>query len=555
MRRTILNSSRWPAILLCLWMISIIGIRSIPLETHEVFVLQTTREMAAKGDWVLPSFNYEPRLQKPPFNYWATEAVSSLDPFSEDAQVWHGRLVSLLASLAMVMATYFAGKAFFGPATGKLASLMLLSMQGYIGLSHSARPDFLYSAFSVLSLFAWVLAWKAEDGTWRQRGWARSGWILAGLATLTKGPQAPLVFLAGMLAFLLSGPDRRRAAKVLRPFSGPALLLLLVLPWWLLLQRQLATLGVDIQKTQLSGSLLANLAGWKEILSGYYLWTLLGLMLPFSLMLPFLARGFWKRGGGADRTVRLLLAACVSLLIVFTLGGHYRKHYMLPLLPLLSLLLARAVEAGAHAAVSARLKRGFTIAFAVVAAVCAGLILREKAYASLAWILLNAALVWLLLRHELGQEGWPERPMTSELARASAAVAILTTGILAFLPMAVVRWRRAEQGFAESVGRTLQPDDLIVQWRVDEAILPFYARRPVQEFGDREALEAFYARNHPAHTIYAVLPRAELAGFSRIFDHQVLRTVKRARHPEDDLAFVRLTGLRDSTAAASGKSG
>lgn len=534
------KSFRWPALLVCLWMISIIGIQSIPLEDHEVFVLQTTREMEANGNWVLPSFNYEPRLQKPPLNYWATEAVSRLDPTSQDVQTWHGRFVSLLGSLLMVLATYFAGRRLFGATTGKLASLLLLSMQGYINLSHSARPDFLYSALGVLSLFAWMLAWKAEDGSWSQRGWSWSGWALAGLCTLTKGPQVPGLFLAGMLLFLLTGPDRRRTLKILRPGFGLGLFVLLVLPWWLLLQRQLGQLGVNIHDTQLSGSLLANLAGWKEVLSAYYLWTLFGLMLPASLALPLLVRWLRRRREPMGEVARMLGYLSVVFLVAFTLGGHYRKHYVLPLLPLFSLLGAHAVVIGAPLAGVGRWNRWALGLFAVTAGACGWLMLREQAFTSIAWLLFNAALVWLLLRAELREEAWQAQTVLPKAAQACAAIAVLTTGILAFVPMAVVRWRRTEQAFAESIGTRLQPGDLMVQWQCNEPILPFYARRPVQRFTDEAELTRFLRENRKQHRVYAVVPRAAMPALEARIAAQVLMVVKRDRHPEDDLAFAEL---------------
>lgn len=540
MSRPFWKSFRWPALLACLWMISIIGIKSIPLEDHEVFVLQTTREMEAKGNWVLPSFNYEPRLQKPPLNYWATEAISRMDPTNKDVQTWHGRFVSLLGSLVMVLATYVAGRRLFGSMTGKLASLLLLSMQGYINLSHSARPDFLYSALGVLSLFAWMFAWESEDGSWAQRGWSWSGWVLAGLCTLTKGPQVPVLFLAGLLLFFLTGPDRRRTLKILRPGFGLGLFALLVLPWWVLLQRQLGQLGVNIHDTQLSGSLLANLAGWKEILSGYYLWTLFGLMLPASLGFPLLVRWLRKRREPMGEVGRLLVHVSVVFLVAFTLGGHYRKHYVLPLLPLVSLLVAQAVKIGAPLAPGGRWNRWIIGVFAVTAGACGWLMLREQAYASLAWLLVNAALVWVLLRVELRSEDWLGHAYLSMAARACVLIAILTTGILAFVPMAVVRWRRAEQSFAESIGARLQTGDLIVQWQCNEPILPFYARRPVPRFTDEAELGRYVLANRKQHRVYVVLPRAAMPAFDAHMVSQVLGVVKRDRHPEDDLSFVEL---------------
>ena len=41
---------------------------SVPLDSHEIFVAQTTREMSQRGDWVVPYFNGEPRLNPPMTN-------------------------------------------------------------------------------------------------------------------------------------------------------------------------------------------------------------------------------------------------------------------------------------------------------------------------------------------------------------------------------------------------------------------------------------------------------------------------------------------------------
>jgi 4-amino-4-deoxy-L-arabinose transferase-like glycosyltransferase len=44
------------------------GSTTVPLESHEIYVAQTAREMAARGDWLVPHFNGQPRLQKPPLS-------------------------------------------------------------------------------------------------------------------------------------------------------------------------------------------------------------------------------------------------------------------------------------------------------------------------------------------------------------------------------------------------------------------------------------------------------------------------------------------------------
>jgi 4-amino-4-deoxy-L-arabinose transferase-like glycosyltransferase len=539
------ETCRWPLILISLWMITLTGIHSIPLEDHEVLVLQTTREMESRGDWVMPSFNYEPRLKKPPFNYWATAILSRLDPFSENVQIWHGRFISLLAGLIMVLATYHAGKTLFDPTIGKLASLLLVGMQGYIYLSHSARPDFLYSAFCVLQLFAWMYAWKEEDDTARQRIYGWLGWGMAGLATLTKGPQGPAVFLVGVLVFLLCGSDRKRTLKVMRPFVGIAIFCLLVLPWWFLLQQRVAEMKVNLSETQLSGSLLHNLVSWEELIRFYYPLYLFYLMIPASLIFLFMIPRLWKLREKMSEPTKILLYASAAMLIIFTLGGHYRKHYLLQLLPVFSILIASAVRTAAFPRLQGMWKRGMMALLAVLAVLCLGLIIYGKGYASLLWIFLNMIPLWLLLRQEVKDSGWDDGLFSTQLLKASVGLVIILAGCIAYLPSGQNEWRRSEQSFSESIGKTMQPGDLIVYWQYSSLILPFYVKQPVTRFDEYAKLEAYFQENHDKHTIYAVVPKPEFSNFSVRFENAVQIIMENPHRPEKEFVFVKLTAVRN----------
>ncbi|MFA7053766.1 MAG: hypothetical protein WC328_12190, partial [Kiritimatiellia bacterium] len=66
--------------LIALWILTLAGIQSVPLETHESFVLATAQEMNSSGDYLIPHYNGELRLNKPPLNYWVTLLVSAIDP-------------------------------------------------------------------------------------------------------------------------------------------------------------------------------------------------------------------------------------------------------------------------------------------------------------------------------------------------------------------------------------------------------------------------------------------------------------------------------------------
>src|SRR5690606_12275176 len=39
-------------------------------DANEAFYVETPREMMERGEWIVPYFNGEPRLNKPPLSYW-----------------------------------------------------------------------------------------------------------------------------------------------------------------------------------------------------------------------------------------------------------------------------------------------------------------------------------------------------------------------------------------------------------------------------------------------------------------------------------------------------
>jgi 4-amino-4-deoxy-L-arabinose transferase-like glycosyltransferase len=44
--------------------------RTSIVDANEAFYAETPREMIEAGDYINPTFNYEPRFNKPPLSYW-----------------------------------------------------------------------------------------------------------------------------------------------------------------------------------------------------------------------------------------------------------------------------------------------------------------------------------------------------------------------------------------------------------------------------------------------------------------------------------------------------
>src|SRR5713101_9776458 len=98
---------------------------------------EAAREMLDCGNWVVPTFNYQLRVDKPALLYWLQIGAFRLFGINEFA----ARFPSALAALAAVLMTYELGGRMFGAATGLLAGLILASTGLFCASAHFANPD------------------------------------------------------------------------------------------------------------------------------------------------------------------------------------------------------------------------------------------------------------------------------------------------------------------------------------------------------------------------------------------------------------------------------
>src|SRR5262249_2053805 len=76
--------------------------------------VEAAGEMMASGNWVVPTFNFELRTDKPALLYWLQIGAFHLFGVNEFA----GRFPSALAALSTVLGTYELGRRMFGAGTG-----------------------------------------------------------------------------------------------------------------------------------------------------------------------------------------------------------------------------------------------------------------------------------------------------------------------------------------------------------------------------------------------------------------------------------------------------
>lgn len=188
---------------------------------------QIAREMFARHDWIVPTLNGAPWLEKPALLYWKMMNSYAIFGVSD----WAARIPAAFHATAVVFGIFFFMRRFrFGSELD--AAMIAASSAGMIGFGRGASTDMLVSAPFALAMMSW---W-----TWRQTSkklWLLIFYGLLGVGALAKGPVAPAlaVLVVGAYAVL------RRDGKIfLRSFSviGFLLFAAIVLPWYLAVQHR-----------------------------------------------------------------------------------------------------------------------------------------------------------------------------------------------------------------------------------------------------------------------------------------------------------------------------
>jgi 4-amino-4-deoxy-L-arabinose transferase-like glycosyltransferase len=474
---------RLPAALLLVLGLALAGreLGRAPLEVHEAYVVQTAQEMSQRESWIVPWFNGEPRLRKPPLSYWANALVGRLAGHDR-LQPADGRLLSALGGVGILALVLWMGSRLYDRRTALLAGLMLITTAGYFHYTHGARSDMLYAFWAMAGLAAFAASSeRAEEGR-STRGTALAMWTCFGLGTLTKGPQVPAMFLVAFIAWAaVERVGWRRAREMIRPLPGLANFLALTVPWWLAVERAAGVAGLD--PTQLEGSLLRPGAFTPD-----YLYRLPQLLIPWAVLLPAVTALEW-RDPERGRNTRLLAMVVGVTLVAFSFGSQHRAFYVLPLAgPAVLLLAAGTSRALTARAEHPRLRRlvGWTVrggSLATVGAVIALLLLasripdppQDTMFRSVLGGLLALTVCALVFARSL--ETW------SGVA-GIVALASLAYGSFWIFGGPALEWTRSRDG-TERFGRLAAAgtpvDQEILTWDTFPDPFVYYTGRPIRE--------------------------------------------------------------------------
>src|SRR6266446_9944319 len=184
------------------------------------------REMVASHNWLLPTNNGIPRLQKPPLLYWLIIASYKILGVNEAA----ARLPAALAVVATVAFIFLIGEKLSDYSRGFIAGLIYLSFCGTFLLARVVMPEPLVSAFIAGAMFCGICGYERRRD---RRMWFAGVWIFAALACLTKGVLG--IVYPAMVFVLLSifYRETRIRFRALLRWEYVAIFLLIVAPWHL----------------------------------------------------------------------------------------------------------------------------------------------------------------------------------------------------------------------------------------------------------------------------------------------------------------------------------
>jgi 4-amino-4-deoxy-L-arabinose transferase-like glycosyltransferase len=525
------------AIFLCFW-----GNDKTPLfDTDEPRYAQAAKEMMQRGDWVLPTFNGQPRYAKPVMFYWlliAAYKVFGVNEFA--ARFWSG-----VAAMVIALLLYFALRTIFGQESALAASLCWLTSIAALIFAHAAITDMVLVAFMTGAIIAlWV--GLVTNCTF----WFLLASVSMGVAVLTKGPVGvvlPLMVFA--VSAIIHRPTVSVPLRHLVAIGVGCLILFLatVLPWYVAVS--IRTNGEFLRQFFLVENVSryaqgAKLPFWVHL--AYFPAT------AFVLAFPWSAFGVWMFSSLSGLTneqkqwLTLLKVWAILPVLVFSFSQTKNPQYVLIAVPALTslgaLLLTLPIPSEASRELWLLKRRFALLTWFSLTLITAALIISSQP-------LINSVPNW---RVRLAGDGFVDFGW-SRWAMSGFVLVMCIAGLLAllnirafsfrhFFPISVasmlaihavalgafvpkVGYYRQEplKHFAETASSQLKRDDLLVVYRRDLSSVVFYSNRRVLRVDDPSHLIRLLRQNRRVDVLTHVRFSSDLERLKGVKLHLVER--------------------------------
>jgi 4-amino-4-deoxy-L-arabinose transferase-like glycosyltransferase len=384
----------WLVLLALLLPAFLLGLGERPVyKIQEVRIAETAREMLASGDWVVPRYNGDLRLQKPPLPYWLTATSYKVGGVNETTTRLPAVLFGLLS--ALMIWNWVRRESGFKIATNS----MLVLAASYIGLRYfrSGEADAMLLFFISAACMLGCDMLQGRHDAWRRLLFG----LVLGLGFLSKGPAAlaiPLLSLLAMAVIEIRAERLQPTAKQFFSLPGVTLLLVAAFGWYVWIIWQLPDVaqqffGKQLDETFVSGS-HAKPVWW-------YFAHLFEFFAPWGvLLIPAGWMAYRQRGSGVmPLLVRFAWIWLAVVFVLLTATVNKQMQYALLFAPPIAIIIGHylALAEGGFARANGIL---FWI-FCVAALAGIAVVLRKSSDVSHAWVWLALPVVPLMLQRLL----------------------------------------------------------------------------------------------------------------------------------------------------------
>ncbi|MCA0369709.1 MAG: glycosyltransferase family 39 protein [Proteobacteria bacterium] len=301
------------------------------LDNNEGLYATIARDMFMSGNFIIPSVNGVPYIEKPPLLYWLMSGCFHLFGTTEFA----ARLTPALAGLLTTSLCAAFMARLRGEKCALITATILGSSLGFVIFSRNIFFDGLFTFFLTGALLSLYLGWKTKARAPKLALYA----FVAG-AVMTKGLVA--LVLIGLVWCVFWGLHaRHHDTSFFMPLDpwGIVLFVALASPWHILASLKLETfahfyfinehvlrfLGKRVPKDYYSGPIT------------YYTWRVLLYMLPWTFFLP---RFFFQKHKPRDSLCVFMAVSFCTIFAFFSLSQAKANYYLMAAIPSLAMMLA-----------------------------------------------------------------------------------------------------------------------------------------------------------------------------------------------------------------------
>ena len=509
-------------------------------DANEAFYVETPREMLAAHDLINPTFDYQPRFNKPVLSYWMVAGLYKLFGVSVAVQRFG---IALGAMVIIACAYVLARVGDRGPRTtdhrsritGLWAATGLAAAPRLVMFARRIFIDVWLTAFTSLTLMFFALAEMRPE---RRRFYLTLMYVSAGLGVLTKGPAFIALPALAFGLYLVMTRQLRRITEMMIPL-GIVIVAVIVVPWYAVLHHQHGwtyitsfLVGENIERFTEGAGVLVRRGPL------FYLPVVFTDSFPWSILLPAAAVAAWRQ---PTRLQTLLWCWIVIFVGVISFSVGKQDLYIFPIVPAVAALGGMAVERGlTDDRWRSWLARTLAVAGATLAAagclvlfVAAGRVYSLNGATAVAAIGLAGGLIvcGLVLAG---------RQATAAMTLLAAMIAINWTFVVGVLPE-FARYQPVPS-FSRTLQVRLKPGDAVAEYKVALPSLVFYLHRHVDQYFDADSfVNAMLAPRRAYATISAedyeglahrLVPHTCIVDHRPTFDVKLGRVLAREPLPE-----------------------